>query len=843
MRTCGFALALVLGLCDSSRAQQSLRLSFYPANESVLQNYSAEFPPIGAVYALMRSQVMADYAARLLRDAPAGPETFEMLVYLERRQQAADVLHRIIQSAPAQMERPFELLLSRNLFRSGGGGDGANPLPELIAEARSQFMWLPRASAARVERVLVLFEAGGGAPPRPSRSAALREFIARYAGTDAALEAEVDLITSSSNDRTAWIAPLDNIVRQHPGTTAAAKALFEKAFQLSTNLQQRGVDPTGQMLEVFAIVRDLESGRYPPCEWTAKAHWLGIELRLRPYLQQPIAPDNVERLLTAFVGFVQAHFGLPELGEAAAGLESMINGPIFDLFVLRSDGAGGVERMLSDLEGLDAPRAHYLRGAFYTDRLRTAPASEHAGLLQKAHQALTAASASGAGVYARRASATLASLDYEEGDFDSARARFGAYLSAFPSTTYAWVAAIRLGQCEQLLGDVDAAAAAFRDAATRYGGVSVAREVAGAYAGWANEMRSRFQDAVVDYERALAQWGDLRRSARMEVYRAKGAASRWTFVEVSGAALDARVSELRASLRFPEGAALERGRSALNDGRLADAVSLFDRFLVDYPQSSLAGDARRLSHRARLREAVDLARPSNAGSDAAAAVTRLAALARETADDITPIAQVVRATIVASQGDEGAAASLVTAVLRDWQRQQQTATRASSLAADIARDVAAIRTQVFDGSTSEPWRASFEWRPSTARYQVINPHIVVALAGGVPRRETVYPASTPENTLFLPSEQMSLLVESMNALTLPRNLLEFITGYLPVDQGMIGGLSAIASIPNVLSVTFTDEARTRAEVGIRTWSSGGTLRMEKQQDVWRVTGVAGAYVN
>jgi hypothetical protein len=119
----------------------------------------------------------------------------------------------------------------------------------------------------------------------------------------------------------------------------------------------------------------------------------------------------------------------------------------------------------------------------------------------------------------------------------------------------------------------------------------------------------------------------------------------------------------------------------------------------------------------------------------------------------------------------------------------------------------------------------------------------------------VYPGSAPENALFMRSEQMSLLAESLNALAgdgsprmgrpvaFPRELLDFITAYLPADQAMTGRLSTFASIPNVLSVTFTDEARTRAEVLIRTWSSGGTLRMEKQQGAWRVTGVAGAYVN
>ena len=278
--------------------------------------------------------------------------------------------------------------------------------------------------------------------------------------------------------------------------------------------------------------------------------------------------------------------------------------------------------------------------------------------------------------------------------------------------------------------------------------------------------------------------------------------------------------------------------------------------LVDYPQSALAGEARRLSHRAPLAEAVDLARLSNPRRDDAAALATLAALAREPSDDVIPVVQAVRATMMARQGQKDEAASLMVAALRDWPRQQPP-TRPSSLPADIARDVADIRTQVFERENpSAPWRKRFEWRPGfKPPYQVINPHITVALAGAVPKRETVYPTSTPDNTLFMPSEQMSLLVESLNALAddrrraegrpvvFPRELMDFITAYLPAEQEMIGALSTFASVPNVLSVTFIDEARTRAEVGIRTWSSGGTLRVEKQEGAWHVTSVAGAYVN
>jgi hypothetical protein len=136
---------------------------------------------------------------------------------------------------------------------------------------------------------------------------------------------------------------------------------------------------------------------------------------------------------------------------------------------------------------------------------------------------------------------------------------------------------------------------------------------------------------------------------------------------------------------------------------------------------------------------------------------------------------------------------------------------------------------------------------------VINPHITIALAGGVATRETVYAQTTRSNVPFMPSEQMELLLESLNSLSgerqaslpesFPRDLWAFLTAYLPADLSMTGQLFTFATVPNVLAVGFTDEVRTKAEVRIRTWSSGGTLLVEKQQGQWRVVGVGTAYVN
>jgi hydrogenase maturation factor len=60
---------------------------------------------------------------------------------------------------------------------------------------------------------------------------------------------------------------------------------------------------------------------------------------------------------------------------------------------------------------------------------------------------------------------------------------------------------------------------------------------------------------------------------------------------------------------------------------------------------------------------------------------------------------------------------------------------------------------------------------------------------------------------------------------------------------MFGQLFTFAGVPNVISVRFMDESHMKAEVAIRTWSSGGTLLMDKQQGEWCVVHVGTAYVN
>jgi len=172
----------------------------------------------------------------------------------------------------------------------------------------------------------------------------------------------------------------------------------------------------------------------------------------------------------------------------------------------------------------------------------------------------------------------------------------------------------------------------------------------------------------------------------------------------------------------------------------------------------------------------------------------------------------------------------------------------------VARDVADIRTQIFEREDrAAPWRSQFGWsRGPEPPVRILNPHVMVGIGGSVPTRETVYPLFPAGDLLFMTSEQMEMLIDAVEALgeqrpggppRMPRDMVSFLAAHVPVHGGMLGGIWSFASRPEVVSVTFTDEDRTMAEVGIRAYFSGGTLLMEKREGSWRVTGVGLTYVN
>ena len=177
----------------------------------------------------------------------------------------------------------------------------------------SDWQDLPREDAARAERVFVSVDAersqtGGNQPSR------LVRFIEQYRGTQAALLTEVDVINWGSVSQQMFDS-FDAFIAAHPGTTAAAKALYLKGFQWHTintlgRLEPRDADPTARFMRVLAIVTELESGKYPKSEWVDKAPTLIVGFFMPE--DAKIAPENLDRLIEAHREFVRSHFALDE---------------------------------------------------------------------------------------------------------------------------------------------------------------------------------------------------------------------------------------------------------------------------------------------------------------------------------------------------------------------------------------------------------------------------------------------------------------------------------------------------------------------------------------------------
>jgi hypothetical protein len=287
------------------------------------------------------------------------------------------------------------------------------------------------------------------------------------------------------------------------------------------------------------------------------------------------------------------------------------------------------------------------------------------------------------------------------------------------------------------------------------------------------------------------------------------------------------------------------------NGDRPEAAALFDQFLRQFPQSPLAPEARRLSHENALRAALERATQNGAAQDPTRA---LASITTSTApwDEVVGVAKVATAVALSRQSP-GDAEALMTTALLEWRQNQTTAT-AQTLPADVVADVIDIRHQLFEREPmAASWRASFSWK-APSRYLVVDPQIVIRMGDQV-TQAAIYQSTATDNLLFMTSQESRLLVEAVNGLmglqrpatgivpAFPNDLKRFMETFLPIELAFMGGgLQSLGSYPRIPSITFTDAARTKAQVGINAWLSGGTIYMEKLDGAWRVTGVGGVYI-
>lgn len=818
-----------------------------------------DFPMFdAAALSLQRTGLEARRAARALVESPDDPETARLLAAQRRLSDALVVLGRIVERHPGRIAAAFDQLGVFS-FRIDATKPYATDLLALVRDARTRIATLPREEQARTAYALLRTE--GQLDHSETWESRLRTFVAGYAGTETARLAEVDVITASSVSA-GQLDALDAFATKHPGTVAAAKALFQKGFHLAHNqsalrIERRGDDPTPRFNRTMDVMRELESGRYPPCEWVKRAP----ELLTGFFMYQPTfsTAGNLNAMLATYQAFVARELPRDPANLPGSTLAYVITSKMGQLHALAGrDLVAGVEQELAALERLSPqPGAvRLLRAQFYLQNLVELP-DRRAMLIAKARSTLEELAGDGAEPFARRALATLASLHFHEREYEAAAQAYRRYLAKYPASDWAWVATLRLGQSQSEAGDTTEAAATFAGLAARSGAEPFARVLGHVAAAETLASLGQVAPAARHAELALQLWDDdfgptYRVQGRQVLRPGDEPLALPRDTEIVKAALPARIAELRESAAVPGGDALERGRALIRRGRFNDARLLLERAATDARGTALEPAARSLAHRARLEDA--LTRID---------IPALDALSAEPVDFPVVAARIARATLGAITGDQRDADALVSAALNAWRTQQPSSPAPAPDTLDA--DLLAIRNALFrplGGGIYDKgrWNA-FSFPATLPPFLIVNPTMRVTMPDETVRHVTLRRAIDGlSNVLFLDDDQLALMATMIRTLggtdrRQPAQIMEtpnqpagravtvrdWWNRFFPMRQGHWSGW-VFETYPIIHGVTFSNAERTRASVRVEVGYSGGTVLLEKQAGTWRVVDIVNLWV-
>ena len=878
-------LAACLLIVLVPRMLSGAALQQQPASNATAVDPFAEYPSHeSAVRDMLRAGLAAKKAAFQLAQSPDSPETAEALLAVasntyyaqERCADSLRVIREIVQRHPEAIARTIEAVLRYSIaFDMDRAHDYRPALREVLDAARSKLPGLPRAEAADLAYQLVRMEAWLNRDKKPSTIEPLKALAQEYAGTEAALGAELDVLTATvgySPDPTARVNAFDKFVRDHPGTCAAATALRSKAFALGHNLPA-GQDPTDRFLPVFEIARQLDASPYRDCQTRAELGTVPIVAGMFAY-KPAYGPGSIDRLLAAYREFVKSHFG-PDAGDPNNGIGYIINSKMRELHRAKGEGVAALDRFLADLERqVAAPdAARYLRALIYFNDPMTAMPGSQVEVLppDEARARLAVLHASGNGLYQRKALATLAWLCRYDGDTAKAREHYSSYVKLYPQSAYAWVAALRAGECAAELGDWKAAAAAYQAAARSYSSMPLARVLGHAYAGRALEALNQPIQALAEYQAAADGW-DKDYGARYSFYTARKppkapapVAMLRDDTAVTLEALTARVAQLKQTTAAAGGDVLEQGRWLIDHGKRKEAAQLLADFAKRYPRSTNILEAQYLAHKARLYDALETLNIEGA-DDEAAGVKALDTLATEPYDFAVCAAKMSRTIVLGKQGKQDEAGKLMGAALEEWRTRQKLQEPASAL----EKDVAEIRNVVFlpmGGSVygSERWNA-FSWPNTSPPFLVVNPEVALKFTDRPAARLSLsqrFPGL--DNVLLINTEQIGFLNEMMTRLggTKSRegrifldkgvmeapnqpvgpsvNIIAFLAKFFEARPGHWGGWEFL-TYPVISEIEFTNAERTTARARVVIGYSGCDVLLEKIDGTWKAIKLVNQWV-
>jgi hypothetical protein len=308
---------------------------------------------------------------------------------------------------------------------------------------------------------------------------------------------------------------------------------------------------------------------------------------------------------------------------------------------------------------------------------------------------------------------------------------------------------------------------------------------------------------------------------------------------------------LTGALEAPGGALVERARWLIAQQQWEQALAPLSDFSSRYPRSPLAPEAERLTVRARLERALDVADADSDRADRAAALTRLNGISTSSPLFEACAVHIARAILTFNAAPiEGE--TIMADAMKCWKALDRDASHAAPLGA-VEKDVVEIRNVVFrprGGGFYEGGRFdSYRWEGGP--FQVVNPDLRVKLHDRSIRTvRAMDPFPQLDSIVYLDEIRRTLLERLMVKLggtkrREPTQIMQVPNQpaggtidiralwkrFFFVQPGHWGGW-VFESYPIITEIEFVDAARTKAAVKVTVGYSGATVQMEKKDGVW-----------